>query len=99
MSEFEYTYESYCLKCPYCGAENDHEGVDDIYDDKIEIDCECGKKFWGQKHVTINYEGSADCELNNEKHDLKPTQNKGQSICQTCGQYHHERDTKGGLEE
>ena len=88
------TIESHCLKCPYCGNEDqDAWETLDKDDDKYEIECEsCGKKFWGEKCVMIDYRGEADCELNGEEHDLEPTKNKGQQECKTCGQYVHDMD-------
>lgn len=89
--KYDGTIESHCLKCPYCSHE-DSDAWETLTndDDRYEIECECGKKFWGEKCVKVDYRGEADCELNNEKHDLEPTGNKGQSKCKTCGQYVHE---------
>lgn len=85
--EFDYTWESDGLKCPYCGQKNTDAWEIDFDDDKLEIECDCGKTFWGTRNTTINYEGKADCELNEQKHDLEPTHNKGQFECKICGQY------------
>jgi len=87
--EYNSTWESDCLKCPYCGNENSDAWEIDFDDDKIEIDCDCGKKFYGLKHVSINYEGEADCELNGGEHKLESTGNEGQYKCNICGKYVH----------
>jgi len=92
ITKYDRTIERDCLKCPYCDNEDSDAFEMDFNDDKIEIECDCGKKFWGEKCVTIDYRGEADCELNGEEHDLEPTGNEGQQECKTCGQYIHDRD-------
>ena len=87
--KYDRTIESDCLKCPYCDSENSDTWEIDFNDDKIEIECDCGKKFWGERCTMITYRGEADCELNKEKHDLEPTSNKGQFECKICGEYIH----------
>jgi len=91
--EYDSTYESDCLKCPYCGQENNDAWEINFNDNKIEIECDCGKKFWGSKSTIINYSGEADCKLNGGTHDLIPTSNKGQFECEICGQYTYDRDS------
>ncbi len=89
--KYDSTYESACLKCPYCGQENGDAWEIEFDDGQIEIECDCGKKFWGSESRIINYEGQADCELNGGKHDLEPTGNEGQFKCKICGQYIHKK--------
>ena len=88
--KYDLTIEDDCLKCPYCGEEDTGAWEIDFNDDKVEIECDCGKKFWGEKCVKTDYRGQADCGLNGEEHDLEPTGHKGQSKCKTCGEYVHE---------
>ncbi len=91
--EFDNTIEMDCLKCPYCGLENTDAWEINFNDDKIEIDCECGKKFWGERVVTVDYRGNADCKLNNQEHNLVSTGLKSQFKCKICGEYVHEELT------
>ena len=91
--EFNMTIENDGLKCPYCGLEDNDAWEINFNDDKIEIDCDCGKAFWGTTVITTDYRGEADCELNKEKHDLESTGNEGQFKCKVCGQFVHDKDT------
>lgn len=54
--------------CPYCGDE-----IEDSWeyeDDEGDIQCEyCGKNFHYERHTTIKYTTTSNCEENNEKHD------------------------------
>ena len=90
--KYDLTIEGNGLKCPYCDSIDTDAWEINFNDDKIEIECDCGKKFWGEKCVMIDYRGEADCELNNEKHDLEPTGNKGQYKCKVCGQHTYDED-------
>lgn len=92
--EYDSTYESDCLKCPYCEQEDKDAWEINFNDDKVEIECDCGKKFWGEMVQMISYRGEADCELNGNKHALESTGNKGQSKCKICGQYIHDALTE-----
>jgi len=88
------TINSDCLECPYCGSKDEDAWEIDFNDDQVEIECDCGKKFWGTKCVQIDYRGDSDCELNNEKHVLEPTDNKGQFRCKNCNQYIYDLEEK-----
>lgn len=98
-SEYDETCESDWLKCPYCGQEDQDAWEINFNDDKIEIECDCGKKFWGSSSTVINYKGEADCELNGDSHKLEPTNNKGQFVCRICGQYKYDNDALSEKEE
>ena len=56
------------ITCPYCGDEIESSWEYD--DDEGEIECEyCEKKFHYERHTTIKYTTSSNCEENNEEHD------------------------------
>jgi len=84
MTEIDYTYESVDLKCPYCGEFQSDSWEIDFNDNRVKIECDCGKKFWGSEHITRNYEGNPDCELNGEEHDFEEFSNRTLK-CKKCG--------------
>ncbi|CAK0762117.1 hypothetical protein CCP3SC1AL1_3010004 [Gammaproteobacteria bacterium] len=73
MTEDKYEYDDEIV-CPYCNERWDNSWETIREEDSIEeIECyECGKKFYGQKIVSIDYKTMKDCELNGEKHDFQP---------------------------
>ena len=85
--KFEETLEDENLKCPYCG-----EMISDSWEyrfdgDTIEIECDCGKKFYGDEIVTRSYKGRANCELNGDKHIFEKVKGFDLRICKICGYY------------
>ena len=84
--KYEETLESNDLKCPYCG-----EFMDDSWeivksDDRVEVECECGKKFWASEIVIRDFKGEADCELNGEQHQFEEA-TKDCMKCKVCGEF------------
>jgi len=70
--------------CPYCGHEcGDYEDFSGSMDDDFaNFECdECGKKFEGERVVTVDYRTHKDCSLNGEKHI------KGKYHCDKCDIY------------
>ncbi len=63
--------DSYYILCPYCKSKcGDWESFSDSNDEKQDFECEdCGKKFEGEKCVTVDYRTEKDCELNGESHE------------------------------
>ena len=54
--------------CPYCGDEIEDSWQYD--DDEDEIQCEyCNKIFHYERHTTIKYTTTSNCNDNNEDHD------------------------------
>jgi len=84
--KYEETLESQDLKCPYCGEMIGDSWELNFNDDAVEIECDCGKKFWGSEIVIRDFKGTADCELNNEKHEFEEVTNDCLK-CKICGKY------------
>ena len=82
--KYESTFEGKDLKCPYCGEFYSDSWEIDFNDDAIEIECDCGKKFYGSESIIRNYKAEADCELNKENHNFVDTLN-GCEKCSICG--------------
>lgn len=70
--------------CPYCQSVcGDWESFSNSYGDESEdFECEsCGKKFTGQRVITVDYRTEADCEMNGEEHEA------GDFHCTKCDVY------------
>lgn len=94
--EYEETLESADLKCPYCGEFMIDSGEIVESDDSVEVECDCGKKFWGSEIVIRDFKARADCELNGETHQFdKVTANCMK--CKVCGKFRL-NETQGGSE-
>jgi len=79
------TFESEDLRCPYC-----KELISDSWecfneDEESEIECDCGKKFYGYKQISVSYKGVPNCELNNKKHDYIKIESRSFKKCSECG--------------
>jgi len=92
-TKHEETLEGNDLQCPYClnWISDSWELVKE--DDRVEIDCDCGKKFWGSEQVIRNFKGEADCELNNEEH-LFEKNHTGHWNCKICGLFQSDETFK-----
>ena len=84
------------ITCPYCDSTVDNDDAysyDDPFEhvdqyEGTEFTCDqCEKKFWAEKHVTIDYWTKPDCELNNDQHNYKESQltNDTTFFCTVCG--------------
>ncbi len=76
--------DSYDVLCPYCKSKcGDFESFTGSMDDDVaDFECdECGKKFEGERVVTVDYRTKKDCSLNGEKHE------KGEHHCEKCDIY------------
>lgn len=71
MSKFYDTYNDDVVECPYCHYKYYPEAED--YDEyKRGEECgECGKSFYLYQSFSVSHNTSADCELNNGKHDYQ----------------------------
>ena len=83
--KFEETLEDMDLMCPYCNESIGDSWEYNFDDDSIEIECDCGKKFYGSVIETRSYKGRADCVLNGEKHDFKNLKGYNLKKCEICG--------------
>lgn len=82
--EFEDTYEDDDFKCPYCGEVHSDSWEIGEEGDSVEIECDCGKKYYGELVISRHYKGKADCELNKEEHKLEDI---GSCLkCSICGE-------------
>lgn len=83
MSERAETFQEEEITCPYCGYI--HSDSWEAGESSDNDECEgCGKKFTWEKNVEISYTTYGDCDLNNEKHDLKLTNNGVGWVCEKC---------------
>ena len=82
--EFEDTYEDDEFKCPYCGEEQMDSWEFAKEGDSIEIECSCGKKYYGELVVSRTFKGKGDCELNKEEHNFVDKSKYFQ--CSKCGE-------------
>ena len=87
---FNYHIHNSYVKCPYCDKNcDDSEGMVAAQGEtRIEIECEhCEKKFFADSSIVYNT--YSDCELNGEKHDLRPSGSHPTVFhCKNC--YYHE---------
>lgn len=72
------------VTCPYCGHKL-HDSWELPDDDEEECD-ECGKKYRFSRDISVSYECTADCKLNNEEHDFewRDTTSGGAYFCKKC---------------
>lgn len=85
MIEIKETYESEDLQCPYCKEFISDSWEYNFDDDSLEIECDCGKKFYGSESIIRNYIGKANCELNGTKHNYQKVKDYSFVECKTCG--------------
>ena len=84
--KYEETLESQDLKCPYCGDFIGDSWEFVTSEDSIEIECDCGKKFWGSEIVIRDFKGTADCGLNNREHEFEDVSSDCLK-CKICGDF------------
>ena len=72
------------IKCPYCDKEyrDDDYEVSRKIDDKVELECDCGKNFYAESRIVFNT--YAACELNGQEHDLEETHIPDFFQCKNC---------------
>jgi DNA-directed RNA polymerase subunit RPC12/RpoP len=90
--EHEDVYDDHAIVCPYCGLKH-HEPYEMVSPDGDchEIECEdCGRKFNVTATMSVTYHSVADCELNDEAHNLEEKMGtkgmiQGSKFCTKCG--------------